>query len=151
MRTLINAPLLLLVVGLTLIVTSCAKKGCIDEDATTYSSSAKKDDGTCRYEGSKVFWISDSSAQQMLNDGIQSLTLYIEDDIEAQIQLTSQTFTVSPDCGDANATTVVRNLLSARTRAFSYRVLDDQSVKRWAGAFTMNGNQCEPFELVYFP
>jgi hypothetical protein len=134
-----------------LLFTNCGKKGCTDSNAATYNSKAKKDDGTCRYMGSLVFWISDSSAQEMVDDGVQGLTVYINGDIEGQISLTGQNFTEAPECGATNALTVERDLLSARTKAFSYRILDDQSVKRWAGAMTMNGNTCEKFELVYFP
>jgi len=43
---------LLLVTILTLgvVVTSCKKKGCTDENAINYSAEAKKDDGSCSYE-----------------------------------------------------------------------------------------------------
>jgi len=43
---------LLLVAILTLgvVVTSCKKKGCTDENAINYSTEAKKDDGSCSYE-----------------------------------------------------------------------------------------------------
>lgn len=37
-----------LIIGF-LFVTSCKKKGCIDETATNYNSEAKKDDGSCIY------------------------------------------------------------------------------------------------------
>ncbi len=39
-----------LLVGIfTLSMTSCKKKGCIDQNANNYNSSAKKDDGSCTY------------------------------------------------------------------------------------------------------
>lgn len=37
------------ILALTLIASSCKKKGCIDSDATNYDSKAKKDDGSCVY------------------------------------------------------------------------------------------------------
>ncbi|MEZ4922856.1 MAG: DUF4856 domain-containing protein [Crocinitomicaceae bacterium] len=40
---------LILILGLTLIISSCKKKGCTDPDALNYSSEAKKDDGSCTY------------------------------------------------------------------------------------------------------
>lgn len=141
----------IIIICFSLLVSSCGKKGCTDEDATTYSKSAKRDDGTCRYEGSNVFWISKSSAQQMLDSGIQSLTVYVDGDIEGQITLAGQNYSEAPSCGAAMAVTVKKDLFSVKNRAFAYRVLDDQSVKHFAGTFNMNGNTCENFEFVYFP
>ncbi len=132
-------------------MSGCGKKGCTDRDASNYSASAKRDNETCRYEGSVVFWVSQSSAQQMLNDNIQSLVVYLDGDVVGTISNTGQTFTAAPACGEANAITVTQDLFSAKTKALTYRVLDDQSVKRWAGVVTLNGNQCEQFELVYYP
>ena len=40
--------------GLGLMATSCKKEGCTDVDATNYNSEAKKDDGTCTFEGKHV-------------------------------------------------------------------------------------------------
>ncbi len=151
MRKLVRTLFILLAACITLFVSSCRKKGCTDADASNYSTSAKKDDGTCRYEGSNVFWVSDTSAQRMLSDTIQSLTIYFDGDIVGTIDNTGQNFSVAPSCGESNAVTVKRDLFSAPTKAFSFRVLGDRSIKRFAGVVTMNGNTCENFELVYYP
>lgn len=44
-----KAYLFILGIASTLIATSCKKKGCTDPNATNYSESAKKDDGSCTY------------------------------------------------------------------------------------------------------
>jgi hypothetical protein len=140
----------LLIIGMALINASCAKKGCTDANATNYSEDAKKDDESCRYEGSTVIWIHDSSAQKMIADSIQSLVVYVDGNVEGSLSV-SQFFSSPPACNQAGALTVTRDLFSSKTRAISYRVLDNNSVKRWAGVLTFNGNTCEQVELVYFP
>lgn len=42
--------LLVAVLTLSVVATSCKKKGCTDENAINYSEEAKKDDGSCSYE-----------------------------------------------------------------------------------------------------
>ncbi len=131
------------------LLTGCVKEGCTDENATNKSTTAKKDDGTCRYEGSVVLWIHDSSAQKMMRDTIQNLIIYVDGDVVGSLSV-GQNFMTAPDCGAANTITLTRDLFSAKTRAFSYRILDDRSIKRFAGVLTFNGNTCEKNELVYF-
>jgi hypothetical protein len=40
---------LIILLGSTLLITSCKKKGCMDENALNYSAEAEKDDGSCSY------------------------------------------------------------------------------------------------------
>lgn len=130
---------------------SCGKKGCTDIDATTYDSGAEKDDGTCRYEGSLVFWMKGSTAQQMLDDGITSLVLYINDDIEGRFNLNNQSYTEVPDCGASEAITITEDLFDSKISTISYEVFDDSNNKRWAGAANLTANTCGDYELIYFP
>lgn len=151
MKKIVNTLFILLIVSSTVFVSSCGKKGCTDTDASNYSANAKRDDGECRFEGSVVFWVSETSAQQMLSDTIQSLTVYFDGDIVGTIKNAGQDLLVAPICDEENAVTVKLNLFAAKTKAISYRVLDNKGIKRWAGVVTMNGNKCEPHQLVYFP
>ena len=140
----------LLVLSMVSIISSCKKKGCTDSDAYNFNSSAKKSDGTCRFEGSFIFWMADSTAQKMQNDGIQTLTVYLDGDVIGQLN-TSQSFVVAPDCGTTGAVSITKDLFSVKNRAFSFRIIDDQSVLRRAGTVEFVGNQCEQFELLYYP
>jgi len=142
---------LLLVIPFLFFVSSCAKKGCTNNKAINYTASAKKDDETCRYQGSAMFWIGQASAQQMLNDGINTLFVYLDGNVIGQISLSGQTFTASPACGATGAVTTLQDLFGAQFKAFSYRVVDDKSVKRWSSVVTVYGDSCTAEELVYFP
>lgn len=133
------------------ILPGCGKKGCADSDAINFSTSAKKDDGTCRYEGAKVFWVSKSTAQQMISDSIESIVVYIDGDVEGRITLLDQRYTAAPDCDAAQAVTVKKDLFSLKNTAFTYEVFDNKNVKRWSSSFIINANTCEDVELLYFP
>lgn len=134
----------------SVLVTGCAKKGCTDSNSTTFSASAKEDDGTCRYEGSLVFWLHDSTAQKMTNASIQNLTVYLDGDIVGSIS-TTDFFTSVPTCDAQGAVTVTKDLFSAKSKAFSYRILDNNGVKRRAGTIEFTGNACKSFEIIYNP
>ncbi len=42
---------ILLFAGIAIFATSCKREGCTDETAINYNADAKKDDGSCQYEG----------------------------------------------------------------------------------------------------
>jgi hypothetical protein len=42
---------LMLLLGVATVATSCRKEGCTDPEATNYNADAKKDDGSCEYQG----------------------------------------------------------------------------------------------------
>lgn len=139
----------LALVGCSLL--GCGKKGCTDSDSISYNQDAKKDNGTCRFEGSLVFWMKDSTAQEMLDDGITSLVLYINDDVVGTFDLNNQSYTKAPDCGASQALTITEDLFDVKIGTVSYEVFDNSNNKRWQGAASLTANTCENFELVYFP
>lgn len=49
-RRKIKVAALLLMASLTVVTTSCKKEGCTDPNAINYSDSAKKDNGSCKYD-----------------------------------------------------------------------------------------------------
>lgn len=44
----------LMIVAVAALSFACAKPGCTDQNATNYNSSAKKDDGSCKYPDAKL-------------------------------------------------------------------------------------------------
>jgi hypothetical protein len=60
-----------LILGGTLLMSSCTKKGCTDSMANNYSSSAKKDDGSCKFDRD-AFIGSYSATYTDLCDGIST-------------------------------------------------------------------------------
>lgn len=58
---------ILIVLAIALIASACKKKGCTDPASVVYDSEAEKDDGSCRYVSSAIFW---SKSCQYTDDSI---------------------------------------------------------------------------------
>ncbi len=82
---------------LFIVVSSCNRKGCTDENATNYSNKAKKDDGSCTYPTSvkiisvetKYFPVLDFSNQLWDNGTLADPYILIEDEAENELLRTS--------------------------------------------------------------
>lgn len=95
----------------TVMLNGCAKKkGCMDKDSKVYDKTAEQDDGSCTYEGSYVFWKS-----QPMPAGA-SIDIYLNGVFQGNIGVH---FNSAPTCGAQGALTVVKNLGSNKTQAFS--------------------------------
>lgn len=46
----------LIIILVVLLTSSCKKEGCTDDLATNFDTKAKKDDGSCEFEGKVMFW-----------------------------------------------------------------------------------------------
>lgn len=131
--------------------TSCSKEcGCMDEDATNYSSTAEEDDGSCTYEGKAVFYYGQSTAEALVGDGATSLTFYVNDEIVGSAS--SDVYWVgseSPDCDTEGAITTTMDLGSEKFETYTYRVVDNTDFERWSGDITFEANTCIAQELIF--
>lgn len=135
----------LLVLGTT-VMTSCKKEGCTDPDSTTYNADAKKDDGTCNFQGEVVFWYGQTESNLLVNDGATTLTFYVDGEIVGSTA-TSVYWTASPTCGSNASITVTKNLGGVKTQSYSYRVEDQTGWEYYNGTLNFNANSCFALEL----
>ena len=135
----------LLVLGTT-VMTSCKKEGCTDPDSTTYNADAKKDDGTCNFQGEVVFWYGQDASDFLVNDGATTLTFYVDGEIVGSTA-TSVYWTASPTCGSNASITVTKNLGGLKTQSYSYRVEDQTGWEYYNGTLNFNANSCFAVEL----
>lgn len=136
----------LLILGTTA-MTSCKKEGCTDPGSTTYNADAKKDDGTCNYQGEAVFWYGQSASDFLVNDGATTLTFYVDGDIVGSTA-TSVYWTSGPDCGANASITVAKDLGGVKTQSYSYSVKDQTGFEYWSGTLNFNANTCFTIELT---
>lgn len=130
------------------LVSSCAKEGCTDKNAMNYNDKAKKDDGTCTYQGSIVFWYGQSTATKLGTAGATALTYYV-DGILVGSSAASIYWTGAPDCGQAQSVTSVKDLGIVKSKTYNYSIKDQAGVEVWGGTQTWTGNTCLKLELTY--
>lgn len=75
-RRKIKVAALLLMASLTVVTTSCKKEGCTDPNAINYSDSAKKDDGSCKYDSKE-----NSESTIYVTENISENTTWVSDKV----------------------------------------------------------------------
>ena len=134
--------------SLTLVFSSCSREGCTDLDSVNYDPDAKKDDGSCLYEGQAVFWYGANTANGLINDGATSLTFYVDGSIvgssAANVYWGSQ-----PECGDNSSITVTYNLGDVKSLAAIYSIRDQTGWEYWNGIVNFTANDCKSLELLW--
>jgi len=129
-------------------LSSCKKEGCIDADATNYNADAKKDDGTCSYEGNVVIWYGETAANALVADGATSLTYYVDGAIVGS-SAANIYWTGAPDCGANASITVTEDLGGVKTQSIQYSVKDQTGFEYWTGNLNFNANECKAVELTW--
>ena len=133
----------------TVLTTSCSKeRGCTDPDSKNYSATAEEDDGSCAYEGEVVFWYNQATAEELLDDGVSSLTFYVDGQIVGSTAA-SVYWTSKPNCSDDGSITVTKELGKVKTQSYSYSVKDETGFEYWKGTVNFNANTCLSMELTY--
>lgn len=118
-----------------LLFTNCGKKGCTDKDAVNYDSKAKKNDGTCKYEGSAMFWMNGSTTTNgavdvVLNSQNSSIT----------VDITSGT----PSCGQSGCA----NFTKLPVGTYNWTAEDQFPVSyQKSGSVTISANTCTKIRL----
>lgn len=137
-----------MLLALPMFFASCAKKGCTDKNAANYESGATRDDGTCTYKGSVVFWYDKTCSGLLALDGTTSLTYYVDGKVVGS-SAASVYWTGAPNCGQAASITVEKDLGFSKTKTYSYSVKDQDGVEIWGGSINFEGNTCLKQELTY--
>ena len=127
---------------------SCKKEGCTDSAAKNYDAKAKKDNNTCNYEGSVVFWYGEDVSQALILNGVTSLKYFLDDQL---IGSTSSDvyFTGAPDCGQNGSITSSKDLGTVKNKSYTYRVEDQLGIEHWEGTVNIEGGGCLKKELTF--
>lgn len=137
----------MLIVG-TSTLTGCKKEGCTDPNGMNYNTKAKKDDGTCNYQGEVVIWFGEDTSNDLQLNGATTLTYYVDDNVVGS-SATNVFWTGAPNCGQNASITIIKDLGAATNKSFTYRVQDQLGIDRWSGILNFSANTCEAVELVY--
>ncbi len=137
----------LLVLTLILSIQSCSKKvGCSDPNAENYSADANKDCNCCEYKGNLVFWQGKTSADEFATAGVKTLFYYVDEQLVGSSSATLY-WTGKPDCGQNGSISVTKDLKGSKSRAFTYKVNDEDGFTWYQGVINFDANTCLGFEL----
>jgi len=139
---------LLSVIFSSVFLQSCKKEGCTNQDSINYDSSAKSDDGSCKYESTVVFWYGEATSDSLINDQATSLTYVVNGETIGSTG-TNVFWTASPDCEQTGVTSKVVDLSDNTSGSISYTVKDATGFIYWQETITINANKCEGIELVW--
>lgn len=130
------------------VLTSCKKEGCIDPDSINFNGDAKKDDGTCQYEGRAVLWYGQATSIGLQNDDATALTFFVDGQVVGS-SATSAYWTSGPECGQNGSITVTKNLGGVKSMSYTYSVKDQTGFQYWSGILNFTANSCEAVELIW--
>ncbi len=134
--------------ALAVAISGCKTEGCTDANAVNFDADADTNDGSCKFEGSVVFWYGENTANELLAFGSTSLTYYV-DGIVVGSSAANVFWTAGPDCGQNASITVTKDLGNATNLSFSYRVQDQDGDLIWEGIANFTANTCVATELVW--
>jgi hypothetical protein len=126
---------------------SCSKTtGCQDPNAENFNADAKEDCNCCEYEGNLVFWQAKASADDFADLGVKTLFYYVDEQL---VGSSSATFYWSgkPNCGQNGTVTVTKDLKGSKSRAYTYKVIDEDGFTWYDGILNFDANTCLSFEL----
>jgi hypothetical protein len=129
---------------------SCKKEeGCTDKSASNYSETAEKDDGSCKYKGSVVFWYNQATSNYLTSDPpSQSLVFYVDGAVVGSTAANVY-WNSAPTCGTNGSITVEKDLGTSKSKSYAYRVLDNNGWELWSDNVVFEANTCFELELSY--
>lgn len=140
----------LLLTCLTIVLTfsSCKKEGCTDENATNTTAGANKDDGSCTYESSVVFWHTNTTKSIINSHGTTTL-VYFLDGTQLGSSDPNIVFNSAPDCSELSA--FVRSIAydQSPVKNLNFEVKNQNGLLEFSGTITFENGECIPQELAY--
>lgn len=127
---------------------ACKKEGCTDLEATNTTEGAKKDDGSCVYESSVVFWHTAATRSVMSTNGISSLNYYLDGTLLGTTGITT-VYPTAPDCNESTA--FVRSIAydESSTKQLNYQVTNQSGALIFSGIIVFVNGACIAEELSY--
>ena len=142
-------PLSIILIFTTFLLSvGCAKKGCLDPDASNYDSEAEKDNGTCTFDGSIVFWFDLATSDSLYYSGSDYLNYFVDGELIGTDSV-QYYWNSAPYCSQQYSMTANKSLGSDKVKSFDYSVVDDLGYEVWAGTVEFDANQCWAYKLIW--
>jgi len=127
---------------------ACKKEGCTDENATNPTAGADKDDGSCTYQSTVVFWHNNTTKSIINSHGTSSLTYYL-DGTQLGSSDPNVVFDSAPDCSESTA--FVRSVAydEGSTKNLNFEVKSQTGQLEFSGTISFVHGECISQELAY--
>jgi hypothetical protein len=143
----------LAVFAMLLLLNSCKQKGCTDTKAYNFCYDCKKDNGTCVYYGTAVFWWDKATDDSLRKYNIHHTVLVSEGFMWSYYNTTQNLYTsTAPGCGDRGIFNYSRELAGGAPATITYQIRNtfDQQVI-WDGTMNLNIDHCQVIQLKWKP
>lgn len=121
----------------------------MDMDAENFYFEAEEDDGSCSYRGSAVFYHDLQTSQNLINDGVTNVKLYVDGNFWDAMS-PNVGFSFVPTCEHPDAMLMQNYGLGyQKSESFYYSIRDQNEVVLASGTFSITGNQCTAIEYTY--
>lgn len=139
---------LIFLLPIFLVLFACKKKGCIDSYADNYSAENEKDDGSCLYSASLIFWMDSTTAANLNVDGHNSVKITVEGNNSGQYYTSNYT-NHAPTCNDTLGYETRIGLGAETAQSVSYGVstLDGTSIA--SGEIKLDATKCAIINFTY--
>ncbi len=140
--------IILFILSFTLFNGCTKQKGCTDPKATNFSSDAEEDCHCCKYEGNIVFWYGKSTADYLKSIGSTSLVYYFDGKIVGS-SAANIYWTGAPNCGQNSSITVNKDLGESKSKAYTFKIIDQDNDVIWEGVRNIEANKCLQLQLTH--
>ena len=129
-------------------VSSCKKEGCTDALAQNYSSSAKKDDGSCNYQEKLIFWQDLASADSWVNIGVNSLKFYVNGQyIGSCLASDYMVAGVAPSCSSNGQASYTIEFGKNKSAVLQIKVTDETDFVWYDESITVTAGTCNYYQV----
>lgn len=94
-----------------------------------------------------MFWYNEATSEDLIYYDAQSLAFY-DDGVVIGSYATNIYFSYQPDCSTQSVVTVTKDLGPAKSKSYSYQVIDNDGYVWWEGNVNIDANTCIALELT---
>ncbi len=127
-------------------ISSCKRLGCQDTNSIKYDPDARKDDGSCVYEGTLIVWLSQFQSNIYVTAGITDLHFIINNELIGTLDVTDYSTTI-PDCEAPSGFVKTMQIGKVASKNYTLIVRDDQDNFIVQKTFVIDGNGCKVVQI----
>jgi len=123
--------------------------GCTNRNAENYNVAAEEDDGTCSFRGGAVFYHDTQTGQQLLNNGVTNVRLFVDGTFMDSMS-PNVGFSFVPTCDNVDAMIMSNfGIGNSPLKTFQYQIKDQDNNVLSSGTFEIRGNECTAVKYPY--